>query len=101
MNIFVAGSLTDDGGSFKSMPVGPVAGGIMGCFLLIALGVYCYRHHVHRYSRRYQSSLPDGQGHLRDSTNDNEFDDLDDAHNGSLSFLFIFSFIFYLFIDLP
>uniref|UniRef100_A0A2C9LCW0 Uncharacterized protein n=1 Tax=Biomphalaria glabrata TaxID=6526 RepID=A0A2C9LCW0_BIOGL len=37
----------------KSTPVGPVAGGIMGCFLLLALGVYCYRHHVHRSGTRY------------------------------------------------
>ncbi|XP_076463028.1 VWFA and cache domain-containing protein 1-like [Babylonia areolata] len=45
--------------AMKSTPVGPVAGGIMGCFLLLALGVYCYRHHVHRHSHQYVSTLPD------------------------------------------
>lgn len=45
--------------TMKSTPVGPVAGGIMGCFLLLALGVYCYRHHVHRHSHQYVSTLPD------------------------------------------
>lgn len=45
--------------TMKSTPVGPVAGGIMGCFLLLALGVYCYRHHIHRHSHQYVSTLPD------------------------------------------
>ena len=31
----------------------------MGCFLLLALGVYCYRHHIHRHSHQYVSTLPD------------------------------------------
>ncbi|XP_046344826.2 VWFA and cache domain-containing protein 1-like [Haliotis rufescens] len=48
----------------KSTPVGPVAGGIMGCFLLVALGVYCYRHHVHRNSHHYISTLPDNQNRM-------------------------------------
>ncbi|KAK3767134.1 hypothetical protein RRG08_018006 [Elysia crispata] len=44
----------------KSTPVGPVAGGIMGCFLVLALGVYCYRHHVHRHNHHhYIGTLPD------------------------------------------
>jgi len=29
-------------------PVGPVAGAVMGTFLLVALGVYCYRHFAGR-----------------------------------------------------
>ena len=48
--------------TFKSTPVGPVAGGIMGCFLVLALGVYCYRHHVHRNSHQYISNLPEQPG---------------------------------------
>lgn len=73
--------LKDDPVTFKSMPVGPVAGGIMGGFLLLALGIYCHRHRVCQHSRHYTASLPDGQ--LRDSNNENDFDDLDDLHNGS------------------
>ncbi len=65
----------------KSTPVGPVAGGIMGCFLILALGVYCYRHHVHRRSHQYITSLPDGQmPHMG-----NEIEDMDspeDPDNG-------------------
>lgn len=72
--------LKDDPVTFKSMPVGPVAGGIMGGFLLLALGIYCHRHRVCQHSRHYTASLPDGQ--LRDSNNENDFDDLDDLHNG-------------------
>ena len=67
--------------TFKSAPVGPVAGGIMGCFLLLALGVYCYRHHIHRHTH-YISSLPDVQ---RNSPLDHEIEDLDspdDMGNG-------------------
>ncbi|KAK3089856.1 hypothetical protein FSP39_007106 [Pinctada imbricata] len=45
--------------STKSTPVGPVAGGIMGCFLVLALGVYCYRHHIHGNSHQYISTLPE------------------------------------------
>ena len=43
----------------KSTPVGPVAGGIMGCFLVLALAVYCYRHHVHRQTHQYITAAPD------------------------------------------
>jgi len=66
----------------KSMPVGPVAGGIMGCFLLLALGVYCYRCYSHRHSRHCNGALP-GEGRLRDSNLD--FEDFDDANNGTVS----------------
>ena len=34
-----------------STPIGPVAGGIMGCFLVLALAVYWYKHHIHRSHR--------------------------------------------------
>lgn len=48
----------------KSTPVGPVAGGIMGCFLVLALGVYCYRHHIHRSSHQYINNLPENQNRM-------------------------------------
>lgn len=54
----------------------------MGCFLLLALGVYCYHHHMHNHNRHYTGSLPDGQ--LRDSNNENDFEELDDMHNGNI-----------------
>ena len=60
----------------KSMPVGPVAGGIMGCFLLLALAVYCYRCYSHRRSHDCSGSLP-GEARLRDSNCD--FEDFDDG----------------------
>ncbi len=37
----------------------------MGCFLVLALGIYCYRHHVHRHSHHYISTLPGEQGGMR------------------------------------
>uniref|UniRef100_T1INE1 VWFA domain-containing protein n=1 Tax=Strigamia maritima TaxID=126957 RepID=T1INE1_STRMM len=43
----------------KSTPVGPVAGGIMAAFIVLALAVYCYRHHVHRGSHLYVSTIAD------------------------------------------
>jgi len=60
----------------KSMPLGPVAGGIMGSFLLLALAVYCYRCFTRRRSRHCDGSLP-GEARLRDSNVD--FDDTDDG----------------------
>ncbi|ESO86641.1 hypothetical protein LOTGIDRAFT_128750, partial [Lottia gigantea] len=56
----------------KSTPVGPVAGGIMGCFLILALGVYCYRHHVHRNTHQYISSMPDGNNRMSHYYNEPE-----------------------------
>jgi len=66
----------------KSTPVGPVAGGIMGCFLLLALGIYCYRCYSHRHSRHCNGSLR-GEARLRDSNVD--FEDFDDTNNGTVS----------------
>ncbi len=40
----------------KSAPVGPVAGGIMGCIMVLVLAVYAYRHQIHR--RRHQHMSP-------------------------------------------
>ena len=77
----------DDGDSAmlnKSMPVGPVAGGIMGCFLLLALAVYCYRCYSRRCLRHRDGSLP-GEAGLRDSTVD--FEDLD-ANDGTIMALY-------------
>ena len=63
---------------FKSTPVGPVAGGIMGCFLILALGVYCYRHHVHRSgSHHYMQNNHDNQLRVSTADDDNDVDDLD------------------------
>ncbi|KAG8226717.1 hypothetical protein J437_LFUL005534 [Ladona fulva] len=67
--------------SFRSTPVGPVAGGIMGFFLILAIIIYCYRHHVHRNNHSYLSSVPDTA--VRMSQLDNEVDDMD-SHEESL-----------------
>ena len=64
----------------KSMPVGPVAGGIMACFLLLALAIYCYRCYSRRRSHNCDGSLP-GEVRLRDSNVD--FEDVDDGKNGT------------------
>ncbi|CAH1774319.1 unnamed protein product [Owenia fusiformis] len=61
--------------SFKSTPVGPVAGGIMGCFLVLALGVYCYRHHVHRNNHQYVTTVTGADGRMAHL--DNEPDELE------------------------
>ena len=66
----------------KSTPVGPVAGGIMGCFLILALGVYCYRHHVHRHSHHYISTLPDNANRISHYYNDEEQEATDDISTG-------------------
>ena len=68
------------------MPVGPVAGGIMGFFLLMALGVYCYRHHARGHSRSCNGSLP-GEAQLRDSNNDLE--DFDDMNKGTNKIVYV------------
>lgn len=68
--------------SFKSMPVGPVAGGILTFFFLVALSVYCYRQHSERRRRHGVSaySVGGGAGGLRMSQLDNELDrDADDT----------------------
>lgn len=41
----------------KSAPVGPVAGGIMGCIMVLVLVVYAYRHQIHRRSHQHMSPL--------------------------------------------
>lgn len=41
----------------KTAPVGPVAGGIMGCIMVLVLAVYAYRHQIHRRSHQHMSPL--------------------------------------------
>ena len=48
----------------KSAPVGPVAGGIMGCIMVLVLAVYAYRHQIHRRSHQHMSPLA-AQGELQ------------------------------------
>lgn len=68
--------------STKSAPVGPVAGGIMGCFLMLALGVYCYRHRVHRNSLQYISTLPENQNRHSQFYETEEIEPMEDNGNG-------------------
>lgn len=51
----------------KSAPVGPVAGGIMGCIMVLVLAVYAYRHQIHRRSHQHMSPLA-AQGELSSGT---------------------------------
>uniref|UniRef100_H0ZI67 VWFA domain-containing protein n=1 Tax=Taeniopygia guttata TaxID=59729 RepID=H0ZI67_TAEGU len=51
----------------KSAPVGPVAGGIMGCIMVLVLAVYAYRHQIHRRSHQHMSPLA-AQGELDSGT---------------------------------
>ena len=60
----------------------------MGVFLLLALGVYCYRHRLHHHSRHYSSS--NHEGRLRDSNNENDFEDLDDENKGERATVDVF-----------
>ena len=52
----------------KSAPVGPVAGGIMGCIMVLVLAVYAYRHQIHRRSHQHMSPLA-AQGELEINPN--------------------------------
>ena len=70
--------------STKSAPVGPVAGGIMGCFLMLALGVYCYRHRVHRNSLQYISTLPENPNRHSQFYETDDIDPVEDSGNGKL-----------------
>ncbi|TRY54000.1 hypothetical protein DNTS_015557 [Danionella cerebrum] len=65
----------------KSAPVGPVAGGIMGCIMVLVLAVYAYRHQIHRRSHQHMSPLAAQEMSVRMSNLDNERDDRDeDSH---------------------
>lgn len=52
----------------KSAPVGPVAGGIMGCIMVLVLAVYAYRHQIHRRSHQHMSPLATQGEHKSQST---------------------------------
>ncbi|XP_077463813.1 VWFA and cache domain-containing protein 1 [Stigmatopora argus] len=62
----------------KSAPVGPVAGGIMGCIMVLVLAVYAYRHQIHRRSHQHMSPLAAQEMSVRMSNLDNDRDDRDD-----------------------
>uniref|UniRef100_A0A673LNP0 VWFA and cache domain-containing protein 1 n=1 Tax=Sinocyclocheilus rhinocerous TaxID=307959 RepID=A0A673LNP0_9TELE len=65
----------------KSAPVGPVAGGIMGCIMVLVLAVYAYRHQIHRRRHQHMSPLAAQEMSVRMSNLDNERDDRDeDSH---------------------
>uniref|UniRef100_A0A4W3HXJ0 Cache domain containing 1 n=1 Tax=Callorhinchus milii TaxID=7868 RepID=A0A4W3HXJ0_CALMI len=65
----------------KSAPVGPVAGGIMGCIMVLVLAVYAYRHQIHRRSHQHMSPLAAQEMSVRMSNLENERDERDeDSH---------------------
>lgn len=59
----------------KSAPVGPVAGGIMGCIMVLVLAVYAYRHQIHRRSHQHMSPLAaQGEsGHLESKSESDSY----------------------------
>ncbi|XP_030874640.1 VWFA and cache domain-containing protein 1 [Leptonychotes weddellii] len=62
----------------KSAPVGPVAGGIMGCIMVLVLAVYAYRHQIHRRSHQHMSPLAAQEMSVRMSSLENDRDERDD-----------------------
>lgn len=82
----VAADSEEESGT-KSAPVGPVAGGIMGCFLIMALGVYCYRHRVHRNTLQYISTLPENQNRHSQFYETEDFEQIEDNGNGHTNFV--------------
>ena len=69
----------------RSAPVGPVAGGILGCFLVLAVAVYCYRHHVtqSRYAHAYLSAgMGNGSSDLRMNALDDVPPDIEGPNGG-------------------
>ena len=63
---------------YHSSPVGPVAGGIMGCFLVLAIAIYCYRRRVHRRTQlQYMTAGPDTNSAHPDLAQIDSLDDLD------------------------
>ena len=67
----------------RTTPVGPVAGGIMGVFLVLALGVYCYRHHAHRTSPHYGGSGSGSEGNGLRAVAGDEDDCIDELEDSS------------------
>ncbi|KAB0394162.1 hypothetical protein E2I00_014387 [Balaenoptera physalus] len=62
----------------KSAPVGPVAGGIMGCIMVLVLAVYAYRHQIHRRNHQHMSPLAAQEMSVRMSNLENDRDERDD-----------------------
>ena len=61
-------STSDSGAFMKSLPVGPVAGGVMAFFAFVALSIYCYRRASRKRRRNGQcgyESAAGGNGGLR------------------------------------
>ena len=73
----------------RSTPVGPVAGGIMGCFLVLALSVYCYRHRIHRNAHQYISTLPENQNRMSHYYDTDDIDPVEELGNGNQSSLIL------------
>lgn len=72
-------SATDINSSFKSLPVGPVAGGVMAFFCFVALSVYCYRQQTRRRHHGGSGAYGSGSGAgLRMTQLDNDMDEHDD-----------------------
>ena len=62
--------------------MGPVAGAIMACFLVMALGVYCYHHRAHRAGEHYMSAQ-EQQYHV--ASDEQVVEDLDPENEGYLA----------------
>lgn len=69
----------------KTTPVGPVAGGIMGCFLVLAMGVYCYRHHIHRTNHQYITTLQENTNRTSNFYDTDDIDPIDEPGTGNIS----------------
>ncbi|CAL4111949.1 unnamed protein product, partial [Meganyctiphanes norvegica] len=86
--------ISDKNPGYGSTPIGPVAGGIMAVFLIVAIAVYCYRQHVGSNSTnnlytqsQLQYSAPQNHySYHTDTTHDldNADDDLLGAMNGGI-----------------
>lgn len=50
-----------DSASFKSLPVGPVIGGVMALFFFVAFSIYCYRQRTHRHGANAYGLGPDNE----------------------------------------
>ncbi|KPP79081.1 VWFA and cache domain-containing protein 1-like, partial [Scleropages formosus] len=64
--------------TMKSAPVGPVAGGILGCIMVLVLAIYAYRHQIHRRRHQHMSPLAVQEMSVRMSSLDNEREE--DSH---------------------
>lgn len=63
-----------------STPVGPVAGAIMGVFVLLVIAVYCYRHQV---TRLVESRVSAGSGSRLYPAADDDDEEIRFDHEGS------------------